>query len=44
VAYAVSLARQAPEGAVMLINLSGRGDKDLQSIAVRESDRTAGNV
>jgi tryptophan synthase beta chain len=33
VAHAVTLARDAADGTVILINLSGRGDKDLQSMA-----------
>jgi tryptophan synthase beta chain len=32
VAHAVKLVRDLPEGAVVLINLSGRGDKDVQSV------------
>jgi tryptophan synthase beta chain len=32
VAYAVKLVRDLPDGAVVLINLSGRGDKDVQSV------------
>jgi tryptophan synthase beta chain len=32
VAYTAKLARQVPEGAVILVNLSGRGDKDVQSV------------
>jgi tryptophan synthase beta chain len=33
VAHAIALARDAAEGTLILINLSGRGDKDLQSMA-----------
>ena len=33
VAHAMRLAPQLPEGTVMLVNLSGRGDKDVQSVA-----------
>jgi tryptophan synthase beta chain len=32
VAYTLQLLRELPEGAVVLINLSGRGDKDVQSV------------
>jgi tryptophan synthase beta chain len=32
VAYTTKLARQVPDGTVILINLSGRGDKDVQSV------------
>ena len=32
VSYALRLARDAAEGTVILINLSGRGDKDVQSV------------
>jgi tryptophan synthase beta chain len=32
VANAVKLVRDLPDGAVVLINLSGRGDKDVQSV------------
>ena len=32
VAYTLQLVRDLPEGAVLLINLSGRGDKDVQSV------------
>jgi tryptophan synthase beta subunit len=28
----VKLVRDLPDGAVVLINLSGRGDKDVQSV------------
>jgi tryptophan synthase beta chain len=30
--YGMKLAREVPEGTVILINLSGRGDKDVQSV------------
>jgi tryptophan synthase beta chain len=33
VAYARQFAQTAPEGTVVLVNLSGRGDKDVQSVA-----------
>jgi tryptophan synthase beta chain len=33
VAYSLELARTVPDGTVMLINLSGRGDKDVQTVA-----------
>jgi tryptophan synthase beta chain len=33
VAYAMKLAPSLPDGSVMLLNLSGRGDKDVQSVA-----------
>jgi tryptophan synthase beta chain len=33
VAHTIDLARQAPEGTIILVNLSGRGDKDVQSVA-----------
>ena len=32
VAHAMRLARDLPDGSVMLVNLSGRGDKDVQSV------------
>jgi len=32
VSYAMQLARGVPEGTVILVNLSGRGDKDVQSV------------
>ena len=32
VAHAVKLVRDLPDGTVVLINLSGRGDKDVQSV------------
>jgi len=32
VAYAQRLAAEAPDGTVILVNLSGRGDKDMQSV------------
>jgi tryptophan synthase beta chain len=32
VAYTMRLARDVPEGSVILVNLSGRGDKDVQSV------------
>jgi len=33
VAHALKLAREAADGTIMLINLSGRGDKDVQTVA-----------
>ena len=33
VAYAVRLAKDMPQGAIILVNLSGRGDKDVQSVS-----------
>jgi tryptophan synthase beta chain len=36
VALAMRLARQMPREALLLVNLSGRGDKDIHSIAERE--------
>ncbi|MGH9345738.1 MAG: tryptophan synthase subunit beta [Vicinamibacterales bacterium] len=33
VAHAIHVAREATEGAMILVNLSGRGDKDVQSVA-----------
>jgi tryptophan synthase beta chain len=35
-AYAVRRAREMPQDALLLVNLSGRGDKDLPSIMARE--------
>jgi tryptophan synthase beta chain len=32
VAYAQRLASEVPDGTVILVNLSGRGDKDMQSV------------
>jgi tryptophan synthase beta chain len=32
IAYTTKLAREVPDGTVILINLSGRGDKDVQSV------------
>ena len=32
VAHALKLAKDAPDGTVLLVNLSGRGDKDVQSV------------
>jgi tryptophan synthase beta chain len=39
VALAMRLARNMPKDAIVLANLSGRGDKDIQSIAAREGIR-----
>ncbi|MEO7199964.1 MAG: tryptophan synthase subunit beta [Dokdonella sp.] len=36
VAYAMKLARELPRDAMVLANLSGRGDKDVHTIAARE--------
>ena len=33
VAYAQRLVKEVPDGTVLLVNLSGRGDKDVQSVA-----------
>jgi tryptophan synthase beta chain len=33
IAYTTKLLREVPDGTVILINLSGRGDKDVQSVA-----------
>jgi tryptophan synthase beta subunit len=38
VAYAIAVAREAAEGTVLLVNLSGRGDKDVQSVAERRGE------
>ena len=32
-AGASELPRELPEGSIVLVNLSGRGDKDVQSVA-----------
>jgi tryptophan synthase beta chain len=32
IAYTTELAREVPDGTVILVNLSGRGDKDVQSV------------
>jgi len=39
VALAMRLARKMPKSALVLANLSGRGDKDIHSIAEREGIR-----
>ena len=36
IAQAVKLARELPKDALILANLSGRGDKDVHTIAARE--------
>ncbi len=36
VAHAIKLARELPKDALVLCNLSGRGDKDVHTIAARE--------
>ena len=33
IAHATKLVSQVPDGTVMLVNLSGRGDKDVSSVA-----------
>ena len=33
IAYADRLVREVPDGSLVLVNLSGRGDKDVQSVA-----------
>jgi tryptophan synthase beta chain len=35
-AYAETLARELGRGGVIVINLSGRGDKDIQTVATRQ--------
>ena len=32
IAHTLKLARELPDGTVILVNLSGRGDKDVQSV------------
>ncbi|HET7176323.1 MAG TPA: tryptophan synthase subunit beta, partial [Gammaproteobacteria bacterium] len=36
VAYAAKLAPRLPKEAIVLVNLSGRGDKDVHTVAARE--------
>jgi tryptophan synthase beta chain len=36
VAYGVKLARELPKDKLILVNLSGRGDKDVHTIAAKE--------
>ena len=36
IAQAIKLARELPTDAIVLCNLSGRGDKDVHTIAARE--------
>ena len=36
VAQSIKLAREMPKDALVLCNLSGRGDKDVHTIAARE--------
>jgi tryptophan synthase beta chain len=36
VAQAIKVARGLPKDAIVLCNLSGRGDKDIYTIAARE--------
>ena len=38
VAYAVKLAREMPRDAIILVNLSGRGDKDLDTVMQHLAD------
>ena len=33
IAYTVRLIDELPDGTIVLVNLSGRGDKDVQSVA-----------
>jgi tryptophan synthase beta chain len=33
VSHAMKIGREVPEGSIVLVNLSGRGDKDVQSVA-----------
>ena len=37
IAQAIKLAREYPKDALILVNLSGRGDKDIFTIAKREA-------
>jgi tryptophan synthase beta chain len=37
VAHGIKLARQYPKDGLVLVNLSGRGDKDVHTVAKRES-------
>ena len=32
IAYTVALIQEVPDGTIVLVNLSGRGDKDMQSV------------
>ena len=32
VVHAMRMARDLPDGSILLVNLSGRGDKDVQSV------------
>ena len=41
-AYATKLAPRMPRDAILLVNLSGRGDKDMATVAERASDRDQG--
>ncbi|HYE14247.1 MAG TPA: tryptophan synthase subunit beta, partial [Pyrinomonadaceae bacterium] len=38
VAYALKLAREMKRGQIVLVNLSGRGDKDVQTVAERAGE------
>ena len=40
IAFALKLARQAREGTVLLVNLSGRGDKDLAQVMAADREAT----
>ncbi len=42
VAHAVRLAKRLPPDAVLLVNLSGRGDKDVEQVVRMEGERSAG--
>ena len=44
VAHALRLAREVPPEHAILIGLSGRGDKDLETIRQARADRTAGKA
>lgn len=41
IAHAIKLAPELPSGSSMIVNLSGRGDKDLMSVAEYENARAA---
>ncbi|QSR83823.1 tryptophan synthase subunit beta [Methylacidimicrobium sp. B4] len=42
IAHAIRLAKQLPPDAVLLVNLSGRGDKDVEQVVRMESERGSG--
>ncbi len=46
VAYAIKLAKTLPKDKTILINLSGRGDKDMHTVAEydKEHDQSAGQA